>query len=556
MNVRTAVTKQYPTDQAWRLRRWVWSALLLLVTLIATATPAVAVDPQRVVPATLVIANRDIVVFRATLLGYAPLIREERARDRVAAMDPAELGQPTRVYEVKIGELDGRSVYIGDVRIFTLVAADLDPEDKVTLDHYAESARIKLSEAVAAKLEQRRLPVLLSALAHTAGATLLIALVAWGLRRLGNKVRGVLIQRRDAISTAVSGREKHWHEYLFSVLIQLLLLFRLVLIVVLGYGWLTYVLEHFPVTKPLGRALIRYIGNLADWLVTGLVDALPGIVTIAVILVIARALIDALARFFESVQKGRTDIRFLHRETVPATRRIVTGLVWIFALAIAYPFIPGSGSEAFKGLSVLVGVMISLGSTGLINQLMGGLVIVYSRALRRGDFVVINEVEGTVLEVGTLATKVATMRGEEITIPNAVLINASIRNYSKNAGALGSMLSTKVTIGYDTPWRQVHAMLLEAARRTQGLRSDPRPFVLQRALTDFYPEYELLAYTDRPAQRVGILSDLHANIQDVFNEQGVQIMSPHFVLQPRNPVVAPPERSPEGGGASSGPEMP
>jgi small-conductance mechanosensitive channel len=187
--------------------------------------------------------------------------------------------------------------------------------------------------------------------------------------------------------------------------------------------------------------------------------------------------------------------------------------------------------------------MVSLGSTGLINQMMAGLVLVYSRALRRGDFVVVDDVEGVVMEVGALATKVVTMRNEEITIPNAVLTATRIRNYSKLAGTHGTMLSTKITIGYDAPWRQVHAMLALAAERTPGLRREPAPIVYQRALSDFYVEYELLANTDRPGERVPILSALHQNIQDVFNEHGVQIMSPHFVLQPTGgAVVVPPDQ--------------
>jgi small-conductance mechanosensitive channel len=174
--------------------------------------------------------------------------------------------------------------------------------------------------------------------------------------------------------------------------------------------------------------------------------------------------------------------------------------------------------------------------------MMSGLVIIYSRALRKGDVVSVNGIDGMVSEVGTLATKIVTMRNEEITIPNSVLIGNPIRNFSKLAGTQGTMVATKVTIGYDAPWRQVHALLELAAQRTPGLRREPKPYVYQRALADFYVEYELFAHTDHPRDRVATLSALHANIQDAFNEAGVQIMSPHFVLQPKENVVVPPER--------------
>ena len=212
-------------------------------------------------------------------------------------------------------------------------------------------------------------------------------------------------------------------------------------------------------------------------------------------------------------------------------------LVWGFGVAVAYPFLPLAESDAFKGLSVMFGFMLTLGSAGIVTQMMSGLVLIYSRALKVGDFVSIGDVMGVVKESGVLSTKIINMRNEEVTIPNAVLIGNPIKNYSSAGGERGALISTTVTIGYDTPWRQVHAMLISAAEETNGLRSDPKPFVMQKSLQDFYVEYELYAYVDRPLERILIISQLHANIQDQFNTHGVQIMSPHFVLQPRNNVV-------------------
>ena len=183
--------------------------------------------------------------------------------------------------------------------------------------------------------------------------------------------------------------------------------------------------------------------------------------------------------------------------------------------------------------------MLTLGSSGVVNQLMSGLVLVYSRALRVGDYVVIGQDEGVVQEVGTLATKLITMRNEEITIPNAVLMSSPIKNYSRKADESGTLAATKVGVGYDTPWRQVHALLLDAASRTHGLRRAPAPVVLQRALGDFYVEYELLVYLDKPIERIPMLSALHGHIQDCFHEANIQMMSPHFVGQPEAAVVPP-----------------
>lgn len=184
----------------------------------------------------------------------------------------------------------------------------------------------------------------------------------------------------------------------------------------------------------------------------------------------------------------------------------------------------------------MFGFMLTLGSAGIVTQMMSGLVLIYSRALKVGDFVSIGEVTGVVKETGVLSTKIINMRNEEVTIPNAVLVGNPIKNYTSGADQ-GAMVSTTVTIGYDTPWRQVEAMLVNAAERTQGVRKLPKPFVAQKSLQDFYVEYELFVQLDRPLQRVLILSELHGHIQDEFNTHGVQIMSPHFALQPRSNVV-------------------
>jgi small-conductance mechanosensitive channel len=519
--------------------------LLLLASL--TLAPAVAATPStgtaaatKPMEATLTVANRDITVFRSTLLGYDPASRAERSRERIGALDNADLEKPVKAFEVTVGELSGISIYVGDKRMFSLVPEDLDPEDRTTLAQAAEDARARLAGALAAKRDMSRWPVLLNGLLHAAVATALFAAFIWTLRRLGRSLRAALARRHDALAADTSTDAPQWRQYLIVLLMRMFRLFGTALALILGYAWITYAFENFPLTQPLGRELVRFVGTLGSGLLASTVGAAPGIATIAVILFMTRAVVEVIGRYFASVQSGRTSVNFLHPETVPATRRIITILVWVFAIAVAYPFIPGSGSEAFKGLSVLIGVMVSLGSTGLINQMMGGLVLVYSRALRRGDFVVVDDVEGVVTEVGALATKVVTMRNEEITIPNSVLTATRIRNYSKLAGTHGTMLSTKVTIGYDAPWRQVHAMLALAAERTPGLRRQPAPIVYQRALSDFYVEYELLANTDRPGERVPILSALHQNIQDVFNEHGVQILSPHFVLQPTGGAVVVP----------------
>jgi small-conductance mechanosensitive channel len=214
-------------------------------------------------------------------------------------------------------------------------------------------------------------------------------------------------------------------------------------------------------------------------------------------------------------------------------------LLWLFALIVSYRYLPGSDSDAFKGVSVFVGLMVSLGSTGIMNQVMSGLTITYSRSLRQGDFVKIDDVEGTVMELGVLSTKVKTQRNEEITIPNAVVVANPTTNYSRLAQSEGVFVPTSVTIGYDTPWRQVKALLLLAAERTSGIRREPKPVVRHTALQDFYVQYTLLVCLEQPYLRAAVLDALHANILDAFNEYGVQITSPNYEADPEGRKIVP-----------------
>jgi small-conductance mechanosensitive channel len=234
--------------------------------------------------------------------------------------------------------------------------------------------------------------------------------------------------------------------------------------------------------------------------------------------------------------------RWIHPETAQPTRRLVVTLVWILAVVVAYPYMPGSQTEAFKGVSVFVGLMVTFGSSGLVNQVMSGFMITFSRALRVGDFVKIGDVEGTVTHVGVLSTKIRSILREEITIPNAVVVSHTTTDYSRLAESDGVFTPTSVTIGYDAPWRQVHALLLLAAQRTPGVRTSPQPVVLQTGLEDFYVKYTLFVSLQDQGRRAIIIDALHASIQDAFNEHGVQIMSPNYVLDPSAPKVVPKEQ--------------
>jgi len=303
------------------------------------------------------------------------------------------------------------------------------------------------------------------------------------------------------------------------------------------YAVLTFVLRQFPYTRPWGESLRAFLLTTVENLGLGMLNAVPGLFTAVLIFLFTRAVIRVLGLWFHAVETGRVTPLWLFPETAQPTRRLATALLWTFAAVVAYPYLPGSQTEAFKGASVFLGLMVTFGSSGLVSQIVSGFTLTYSRALRLGDFVRIGDVEGTVTHLGVLSTKVKTVWNEDVTIPNAVVVAQTTTDYSRLGDTEGVFIPTSVTIGYDTPWRQIHAMLLQAAERTPGFRREPKPMVLQASLEDFYVKYTLFACLERQDQRPFVLDALHANIQDVFNEYGVQIMSPNYVIDPAAPKV-------------------
>jgi len=522
----------------------VTSALLsvcaLLLSIAACAAAVASPVGSEVPEATLRLINRDIVTLRATLVGASPQVRVERARARFRELSPADLDQPLAAIPFTLGEAKGIQFTLGDKILFSLLEADVDAEAKQKFADLVAQTEARLIDARSAWHQARDRPLLLKSLLRVGLATLVLGILIWGAYAGSRRAVVWMERKRDLL--AARADHVDFREFVARLAVGMMVLVQWFVLAALAYSWLSLVLASFVVTEPLSRGLSDWLYGKVEWVAEGALSSLPGLVTVVIVLVLTRAVVDVLGYFFDAVQKGRVIVPMVHPETTTATRRIVVLLTWGLGIAVAYPYLPGSSSDAFKGLSVVFGLMITLGSTGLVTQAMSGLVVIYSRALRKGDFVEIGDVQGVVTEVAALAIKVANVRNEEVTIPNSVLIGLPIHNYSKLAGRQGTLVTTKVTIGYDTPWRQVYAMLICAAEKTEGIRAMPTAFVYQRALSDFYVEYELFASIDLPIERIPILSRLHANIQDEFNTYGVQIMSPHFFSQPAQAVVVPKEQ--------------
>lgn len=517
-------------------------AVLLALSGLAFARPA-AQEPgaEATETAQLVLWNRPVADFRVAVEGRGPRERAERAVTRIRAV-PAENGAwRVDAREAVIDGVAGWVFAINGEFAFRLLEGDVDGEAGETLEQAARAAEERLREALEARVQQRRWPVLLRGIALALGVTIAFVLALVGVSR----ARARMIARIDVRVTELRKRAVVAGVHVWPVLGGLRqVLSRLLNWSVLGalaYVWLTLVLEAFPYTKPWGDALGGFLLAILARFGWGVLRALPDLFVVILIGSLTHAFNRGVGAYFLAIERGEASVSWLTTETARATRQILALGTWAFALVLAYPYIPGSESAAFKGVSVFVGLVVSLGSAGLVNHLMSGLTVIYSRAFRQGDFVRIGEQEGRVRSLGLLATTLVGPGGLEFAIPNAVVTSNTIRNYSRSGGGAGELLATSVTIGYDAPWRQVHGLLLLAAERTALLAREPAPFVLQRALSDFYVEYQLHGHLAPDAGRPEALSALHGAIQDAFNEHGVQILSPHFESQPAAPVVVPRE---------------
>jgi small-conductance mechanosensitive channel len=527
-------------------RRWVGLPWLVAIVALGVlpgaraAEPTVAPSPPATAaPAQLKLANRSIVNLRAEVYGATAADRvrsiEERLVTVVAQGGP--LAVTTRVIEGGIAVLvDGRLV-------FRVLQADVDAEAGETADEAAARAASKLQQALDEMREARDSRAMLTAIGVSLLATLVLLGLLWllirGYRRVARRLTEVAHRRAERLATKL-GHQTLGQLGLVRLVVAPVRVFAILIGLLLAYEWLGVVLGQFPYTRPWGEALL---GNLLDAVGQGLLtvmSAIPGLLIVLIVFLVARFFVRVLRAFFTGVEQGRVQVAWVDETTAKPTGQVLSAVIWLLALVAAYPYIPGSDSEAFKGIGVFVGLMLSIGSSGVVNQAVSGLMLMYTRSFRPGEFVKVGDTEGTVRAIGFLTTQIETLRREQITIPNAVIVGNVMRNFSRMKQEGGVRVTTAITIGYDTPWRQVRGMLQLAADRTAGILRDPPPRILQTGLLDHAVEYTMLVCIAEPTLRPAALDELHANIQDVFNEHGVQIMSPRYEADPAQAKVVPP----------------
>jgi small-conductance mechanosensitive channel len=331
-------------------------------------------------------------------------------------------------------------------------------------------------------------------------------------------------------------------DQLWASLAALARALRFLLLLLLAYLYAQFALNQFPSTRPIAQQLAGYLLDPLRTMGNELLAELPSLMFLLVLFIVVRIVLRFLKFWFAAVASGALHVAGFEPQWAEPTYRLVRIGVAAFALVIAYPYIPGSGSEAFKGLSIFAGVLFSIGSSSFISNYMAGYTLIYRRLFAVGDRVKIDDVVGEVMEVRVQVTRLRTYKNEEVIIPNSTILNSVVKNYTKLAASRGLILHTTVGIGYEVPWRQVEGMLLTAAERTSGVLKEPKPYVLQTGLGDFAVTYEINAFVGDTGQIAQRYDELHANIQDVFNEYGVQIMTPAYEGDPEVPKTVPREQ--------------
>ncbi|MCU0609847.1 MAG: mechanosensitive ion channel family protein [Chitinispirillaceae bacterium] len=363
------------------------------------------------------------------------------------------------------------------------------------------------------------------------GILLFSALIVFLVRRLFQSIRRYISVEQEKLikGIAIKNVSLLTREKQHRLTLQLIGVLQIVVYLAVFYFTLPFLFNVFPWTRSLSNTLVFWIVSPLKKVGTAALLFLPNLFSIAVIVVITQGLIKVAKKLFDEIEKGTLKFHGFYQDWAKPTFNIVRFILYVLMFVMVFPYLPGSDSPIFRGVSVFLGLLFSLGSTSAISNIVAGLVITYMRPFKNGDRIRIGEVVGDVIEKNMLVTRIQTIKNEIITLPNSTILTGHTVNYSINGENLRLILHTTVTIGYDVPWKTVHALLIDAAKRTGGVTQNPEPFVLQKSLNDFYVSYEINAYTESPAKMALIYSELHQNIQDCFTAAKVEIMSPHYL---------------------------
>ncbi|MGY5353331.1 mechanosensitive ion channel domain-containing protein [Wenyingzhuangia sp. IMCC45467] len=434
------------------------------------------------------------------------------------------------VEEIKISKYENSY----DIVYKEIIIMSISEADAIWYNHTikdtAERFKNQIQSAITNAKEENSLQKLLIRIALTLGAILITWLIIKFVTRLFRKLDYIIKKNQESWLKDIK-----YNDYVLVSTEQSLVLvsyifttLKIIVYILLLYITLPIIFSIFPFTRDWADTLFGLIWNPLTNVINSIISFLPNLFSIVVIYFVMRYFSKFVKYIFNEIKHEKLKINGFHPDWAMPTYGIARVLLYAFTIILIFPYLPGSGSDVFKGVSVFVGVLFSLGSSTAISNMIAGLVITYMRSFKIGDRIKLNDLKGDVVEKTLLITRLKTVKNEIITVPNATILASNIINYSSIADENGLILHTTVTLGYDVPWKLVHETLIEAAIRTNELSNTPKPFVLQTSLDDYYVSYELNAYTKTVAKQAVIYSDLHQNIQDVCNENGIEILSPHY----------------------------
>jgi small-conductance mechanosensitive channel len=496
-------------------------------------------ESQVPAPGVVVIDGRQVLTVYQAIGSYTPTDRAEKIAERITAAAQNDNVPPESVALETRDEWTEISAGGKLLMAITDVDAQLagKPRKQLAIE-YAGNIR----QAILTYRRDHSWNSVFRNILLTLLATAILLPAAWVVRRLRIVIRGRLRRWIDA-RTSLEVKKTALHitaTYLISLLLAVGSVLRWLVLIGLFEIYLTVVLSFFPSTRPISLAITGWIISTLSALGQSILSYLPNLVIIAIVAVVASQVLQLISMIFGEIGKGHLSISGFYPEWAQPTVKLVRVAVLVLVIVVIFPYLPGSKSPAFQGITIFVGVLLSLGSSSAVANAIAGIILTYMRSFSVGDWVKIGDTVGEVVEKNMLVTRIVTPKQETITIPNATVMNGSVMNYTREAQNAGVIFHTTVTIGYDAPWKTVHQLLIDAACATEHVSHNPMPFVLQTNLNDFYVSYELNAYTDVPRRMQFIYSHLHQNIQDRFNEAGVEICSPHFSsLRDGNSITIP-----------------
>jgi len=438
---------------------------------------------------------------------------------------------------------DRTRIYAKNELIMSIYDADAEIEgiDRTIL---AEIFKQKIKASIDTYRYVRSWPALKINLINALIATAVLVVIMIGILWLVRRIRTIIEKRIQSkissvenISFRLIRSQQLWKAYFLFFKT-----FQIIVIILLIAGFFQFVLGQFPWTNKIATYTLDLFLDPLVKLGQGFLGFLPSLAFLIVIYLVTRYLLKLVKLLFSGIQQGGIQIAKFHPDWAMPTFKILRLFVIIFAFVVAYPYIPGSNSNAFKGISVFLGILLSLGSSSFISNIIAGYSMTYRGAFKRGDRIQVGDVTGFVEEQKLMVTRVRTHKNEDVIIPNSTMLNSNIINYSARAKEMGLILHTTVGIGYETPWRQVDGMLKLAAEKTDGLLKNPPPFVIKKSLGDFAVNYEINAYCDDVDKIPVYYNNLHQNILDIFNENNVQIMTPAYEGDPDTPKLVPKEQ--------------